>query len=557
MRQTGLDIIGPAAWGTHFCQFYRTTDDLADILVPYFKAGLENNEFCMWVTSPPFEEGRATEALRQKLPDLERYQKEGRIEILPYSAWYLAGGEFDSQRVLKGWVEKLQAALDRGLEGLRLTGNTFWLEEKDWRSFTDYEEEVNNIIGRYPMLALCTYSLEKCGASEILDVIRNHQFALMKSEKGWDIIESSSMRSVREKQRESEQQYETLFNSLGEGFALHEIICDEAGVPCDYRFLDVNPAFEQQTGLARAVVRGKRVTDVLPGIEQHWIQTYGEVALTGKARHFENRSEALGKDFEVIAYSPRHGQFAVLFLDVTERKRTEEEVRRTAQELERSNHDLEQFAYVASHDLQEPLRAVSGYVELLQRRYQNHLDETALRYISGASDGTLRMQKLITDLLAFSRVGTRAGVFEPTDLNRLLDEVLQDLCPGIMEAGAVVTRDPLPILPVDPTQFAQLFQNLIGNALKFRSEKPPEIHVGARHEPHGWCFSVCDNGIGIDPQYQDRIFLIFQRLHTRRQYPGTGIGLAICKRIVERHGGKMWVESQVDRGATFYFTFPD
>jgi len=167
------------------------------------------------------------------------------------------------------------------------------------------------------------------------------------------------------------------------------------------------------------------------------------------------------------------------------------------------------------------------------------------------------MQKLITDLLAFSRVGTRAGVFEPTDLNRLLDEVLQDLCPGIMEAGAVVTRDPLPILPVDPTQFAQLFQNLIGNALKFRSEKPPEIHVGARHEPHGWCFSVCDNGIGIDPQYQDRIFLIFQRLHTRRQYPGTGIGLAICKRIVERHGGKMWVESQVDRGATFYFTFPD
>jgi PAS domain S-box-containing protein len=244
--------------------------------------------------------------------------------------------------------------------------------------------------------------------------------------------------------------------------------------------------------------------------------------------------------------------------EIAQRADAETALRQSAQDLERSNRDLEQFAYVASHDLQEPLRAVGGYVKLLQHRFPDKLDAKVREYITGAADGAERMQKLITDLLAFSRVGARGGAFVLADLNGLLSDALNNLQVTITESGAKVTSDPLPSLPVDATQIVQLFQNLIGNAIKFRSEQAPEIHVGARKaEKERWLFWVRDNGIGIEPQYAGRIFQIFQRLHTRKQYPGTGIGLAICKKIVERHGGEIRVESQPAHGSTFYFSIPE
>jgi hypothetical protein len=239
------------------------------------------------------------------------------------------------------------------------------------------------------------------------------------------------------------------------------------------------------------------------------------------------------------------------------RDQLEELVKQRTGELERSNRDLEQFAYVASHDLQEPLRAVGGYVKLLQHRFPEKLDAKAHQYVAGAADGAERMQRLIADLLAFSRVGTRGGAFAPADLNALLRDALNNLQTSITEAGAKVTSDPLPSLTVDATQIGQLFQNLIGNAIKFRSERAPEIHVGACQEKEHWLFWVRDNGIGIEPQYAGRIFQIFQRLHSRKHYPGTGIGLAICKKIVERHGGEIRVESEPVQGSTFYFSIPE
>ena len=239
------------------------------------------------------------------------------------------------------------------------------------------------------------------------------------------------------------------------------------------------------------------------------------------------------------------------------RDHLEELVKLRTAELARSNEDLEQFAYVASHDLQEPLRAVGGYVKLLQHRFPEKLDAKAREYINGAADGAERMQRLIADLLAFSRVGMRGVAFAPADLNTLLHDALNNLQTSIKEAGAKVTSDPLPSLPVDATQIRQLFQNLIGNAIKFHSDLTPVIHVGARQEKERWLFWVQDNGIGIEPQYAGRIFQIFQRLHSRKHYPGTGIGLAICKKIVERHGGEIRVESQLAQGATFYFSIPE
>ncbi len=243
--------------------------------------------------------------------------------------------------------------------------------------------------------------------------------------------------------------------------------------------------------------------------------------------------------------------------EIAQRADAEAALRQSAQDLERSNRDLEQFAYVASHDLQEPLRAVGGYVKLLQHRFPEKLDAAAREYINGAAVGAERMQKLITDLLAFSRVGTRSVAFAPADLNALLRDALNNLQTSIKEVGVKVTSDPLPTLPVDGTQITQLFQNLIGNAIKFHSDRTPEIHVGVRQEKDRWLFWVRDNGIGIEPQYAGRIFQIFQRLHTRKQYPGTGIGLAICKKIVERHGGAIRVESQPAQGSTFYFSIPE
>ncbi len=238
------------------------------------------------------------------------------------------------------------------------------------------------------------------------------------------------------------------------------------------------------------------------------------------------------------------------------RKQGEQALRRTAEELARSNKDLEQFAYVSSHDLREPLRTVTGFVQILQDRYKDKLDDKANEYIDYAVEGTLRMQQLIDDLLAYSHVGCDAAI-KSMDTQKSLDRALGFLKGSINESQARITNDPMPTVQADGILLAQVFQNLIGNAIKFRSKAPLEIHVGAKREEDGWLFSVKDNGIGMDKEYTHSIFIIFKRLHTREKYPGTGIGLAICKKIVERHGGKIWVESELGKGSTFYFTHPD
>ncbi|MEB3827721.1 PAS domain S-box protein [Phormidium sp. CCY1219] len=283
-------------------------------------------------------------------------------------------------------------------------------------------------------------------------------------------------------------------------------------------------------------------------------------AWTGEVQMLTREGETLDILLRAYAISNDRGEcigLVGIHTDISDRKRMEQELAHHAAELARSNRELEQFAYIASHDLQEPLRMVASYTELLSRRYRGQLDEKADKFIAYAIDGANRMQQLIDDLLQYSRVGTRGKPFVPVDMQEIFTTVTRNLQMAIEERAAVVTCADLPVVNGDNTQLLQLLQNLIGNGIKYCEARSPRVHLDVTYGDNEWLFSVRDNGIGLDPKFSDRIFLIFQRLHTREEYSGTGIGLAICKRIVERHGGRIWVESQPEIGSTFYFTLPD
>jgi light-regulated signal transduction histidine kinase (bacteriophytochrome) len=280
------------------------------------------------------------------------------------------------------------------------------------------------------------------------------------------------------------------------------------------------------------------------------------VAQTGQAYAFETFFPPMQRYFQISVTSPRRDQFVTVFEDITPRKRAEERLRRTLVDLERSNQDLEEFAYVASHDLQEPLRKMANFSEMLATRYQGQLDDPADKYLGYIADGAKRMKDLINDLLTFSRVGKADFRLTLTDMNDILQGTLNDIQPLVREEQAEITHELLPTLKVNPNQMGQLFQNLIANAIKFHGDQPPRIHVSARQADREWVMAVHDNGIGFEPQYAEGIFKIFRRLHTKEEYPGTGIGLAICKKIMERHGGRIWAETEPGRGASFYFAIP-
>jgi PAS domain S-box-containing protein len=335
LRRTGINVIGDVPWGTHFCQFYEAGQDLIDILVPYFKEGLDAGEFCMWVTSEPLRVEQATAALRAAVPNLDGYMNRGQIEILDYSQWYTRSGRFSADEVLQGWVDKLTAAQERGFEGLRLTGNTFWLEKAEWDDFARYEEKVNNVIGRYPMLAICTYSLQKCNALEILDVIANHQFALIKRSGQWDLIESTHHKKVEQALRESEERYSTTLASIGDAV----IAADVSG-----NITFINAVAEELTGWPIKEALHKPVKEVFNIVNEY---TRREVkdpvakvlekgAVVGLANHtvlVKRDGKEVPIDDSGAPIRDRNGNIigvVLVFRDITERKRVEDDLARFA-----------------------------------------------------------------------------------------------------------------------------------------------------------------------------------------------------------------------------------
>jgi PAS domain S-box-containing protein len=353
---------------------------------------------------------------------------------------------------------------------------------------------------------------------------------------------------------ETAARLQALLDNAPYGAHMYELTPDDRLV-----FVGYNQRAVSMLGLDHEQFMGMTLEEAFPGnVGTDTPDNYRRIAREGGTWQTEqfayDDDHGIAGVFEVYAFSYGPRRVAVFFRDVTDIKKAETELQSRTEELERSNAELEKFAYVASHDLQEPLRMVASYTQLLQQRYAGRLDSDADEFIGYAVDGATRMRTLINDLLAYSRVGTQGSPMVETDLEVVFGDVMADLRAALEESGATVTHDPLPTLRCDPSQIGRVFLNLVSNAAKFRGSDPPLIHAGVRREGDDWVFSVRDNGIGIDPQYFDRVFVIFQRLESRAKYPGTGIGLAISKRIISRHGGRMWVESQPGAGSTFFFT---
>jgi len=360
-------------------------------------------------------------------------------------------------------------------------------------------------------------------------------------------------KQIEERLKQERKFSESVINSLPGVFYLF----DEQG-----KFLLWNRNFENVSEYSASEIKNMAPLDFFPEDEkQFMLERIEQVFLVGHAdaeAHFTSKS---GRQtpyyFTGSLYKISDAPLLIgTGIDITEIKTAQDAVRRTMMELERSNKELEQFAYIASHDLQEPLRMVSSYVQLLAQRYKGRFDADADDFIHYAVDGARRMQRMINDLLSYSRVGTRGKPFGQADCDEILKQVLAGLRLQIEECGALITSDPLPVVMADASQLHQVFQNLISNAIKFRGEKIPEIYVSAERKRGEWIFSVSDNGIGFEEKYAGKIFDIFKRLYPASKYPGSGIGLTICRKIIERHKGRIWAGSEPGKGSVFYFTLP-
>lgn len=367
-------------------------------------------------------------------------------------------------------------------------------------------------------------------------------------------LESRVEQRTREN-RENEQRFRSLFEAAPDFIYLLNL---------QGQIEQVNPAVIEQSGYAESELIEQPLVEFLsPTSQQLCNQEFAELLRQGKSRH---EMEFICKDTTVLTMDcsctlvgdqPEDDNYIlVLQRDISDRKKIEETLRKTNRELIASNEELEKFAYLASHDLREPLRMVTSFTQLLAQRYSGRLDGDADQIIGFAVDGASRMEELINDLLEYSRVGKAEKPWELLDCEAIVDQALINLQVSLREANVNLTRRPLPTVTGDAGQLIQLWQNLLDNAIMYRSQDSPTIEIGAEVQDGKWLFWVQDNGIGIAPQHQKRIFQIFQRLHTKEEYPGTGIGLAICHKIVERHQGQMWVESAPGAGATFYFTLP-
>ena len=556
LRDSGIDIIGEVPWGTHFCLFYETIDDLSDILIPYFKAGLENNEFCMWVTSEPLAKAEAEKAIGKAVPRFNRLLKSGQIEIVPHDEWYLKDGVFNLQHVLDGWIEKLEEALANGYSGLRATGNTAWLESEDWKDFTQYEREIDSIIGEYRMMALCTYSLDKCSATDVLDVVKNHEFALLKHNGAWELIESSERKRAVEALRDSEARYRDLYDQAPNAYF---------SVGTDALIKRANRAACELLRCSSEQLIGSTIFDLYA--DSPYGKTKAKVVFdkfrSGESVHNEELQmqrfdgEVIWVSLSVNPIKDMQGKVLESrssAVDITERKRAEEE-------LKRINAELDGFAHSVSHDLRGPITTIMGANLVLQSVLQKREEskdnqfETDIQELLEIIDaGVNKAETLIADILALAEAGQVPEEVSDVDVSEVVETILRERNDDIKGRGITVeVEDGLGSVRANPTHIYQVFANLIGNAINHNDNENPVLKVSYLGDDENGLhrYLVRDNGSGVRPEHLDEIFVPFFKGKTGE----TGIGLATVEKIVKVYHGE--IRAYIDNGACFEFTLRD
>lgn len=585
----------------HLCLIYETHEEQMAAAVPFIKVGIEQGDQCIYIADDNDAES-VKQAMQESGIDVKKAMASGALAVVTKHEAYLKQGYFDPDWMIGFLRQATSSALKNGYRALRATGEMTWIfgGEPGVDRLIEYEAKLNYFFPENEALAICQYNRNRFTPQIINNVIYTHPLVIygtsvcenpyyippdefLSVETDKEAVEADRLlqnivarQNAEDARRSSQQSLQEAFNRLQQ--ADEAIRVSEAR----YRMLfdnspDALSVVDPETGLP--VEFNNRMPELLGYTPQEFaklsVSDYEAKEVFAETQaHMDGIVHEGGDNFEtqlrckdgsirdvkvsirVIEMDGRRLLHSII-TDISDIKAREQRMKHLMGELERSNAELQQFADVASHDLQEPLRMVASYVELLRNRYSGRLDDDADDFIAYAVDGANRMQHIIADLLAYARVGSRGKPFTPVDMNEVLCKATDNLSRTIDETDTLISADRLPRVTADGSQLVQVLQNLIANAIKFRTAEPPRVYVGASRVDSEWQFSVSDNGIGIDPEYFERIFVIFQRLHGREEYPGTGVGLAICKRIIERHGGRIWVESEPERGATFYFSLPD
>ena len=573
MRKTGMDVVGDIAWGTHCCLFYETTADLLDTVVSYCKAGLESHEFCLWVVAAPVTEEDAARALRQLVPDIDRYMADGSIEIVAARDWYLQDGAFDLARVIHGWNEKLARALASGYAGVRVTGDTAWLERKDWKDFCDYEESLNVAIADQRLAVLCTYPLHACGAGEVLDVVRTHQFAIAKRRGNWDVIETAGHKQAKREVLERKRVEEALRRS--EAYLAEAQRLSHAGSWAfnltetvywseeNFRIWGFDP---QQHPPSRDAVlqrlhpedRDRVLESVYKAVRERsdYVVEFRIVLPDGTVRHIHGLGHpvfnANGEIVEVVGTQ----------VDVTERKRAEQE-RETLHQLQadlaRINrvNTMGELTASLAHEIRQPIAAAVTDAN------------TCLRWLTRADpdveEGREAARRVVTDVTRAADIISSIGVLfkkgavprELVDVNELIREMIGMLRSEAKRHSISMRTDLHPDVPqvmAERVQLQQVFMNLMLNGIDAMKETSGanELTITSAADDAHLVVSVSDTGAGLRPEHVDQIFNAF---FTTKDH-GIGMGLPISRSIVESHGGHLWVTANSERGATFQFSLP-